>query len=450
MVRGIDADHLGNTWFATWDGIAVHTANGQWACFTPANSGLGHVYCWDIAVDSGGRVWVSHYVEQGVSLLDPNGTPTNLADDSWLTFTAADGLDGSHGVYTVEIGPFDHPWFGHDEGINRLMHNGTPFYKDDDIWFSHWHATMGTNGGINAILFDSHHDVWAASDYGLSRLSDAAWSKMSEPYDPWTWDLAEDHNGHIWAVGSSLWMPVWEWDGSQWHKYDHDNTPLPDEPVQAVHVDHYNNKWFGLNQSVSPDCQGIARLDPQGDWTVELSHNCVEAIDFDTAGVGWFGGEGVSEYHMPGSSGGAVTPGSGGSVTSPDGLAKASFPAGAVGADTVVTLTVTHSPPTGDLLGVYFYDLSAVVSGTTTPVTEITGDYTVNFVYTDQVRKAAVEDTMDLWWWNESSSAWSQAGITSTLSTTYKALTSTVNHLSEFAILGETNAVYLPTLLKKN
>ena len=45
---------------------------------------------------------------------------------------------------------------------------------------------------------------------------------------------------------------------------------------------------------------------------------------------------------------------------------------------------------------------------------------------------------------------WSQAGITSTLSTTYNALTSTVDHLSQFAVLGETNPVYLPTVLKKH
>ncbi len=89
-VTGVVADRLGNTWFSTWNGIAVHTADGQWACFTPGNSGLAHVYCWDIAVDSRGRVWVTHYVEHGVSLLDPNGTPANLADDTWLVFTAAE------------------------------------------------------------------------------------------------------------------------------------------------------------------------------------------------------------------------------------------------------------------------------------------------------------------------------------------------------------------------
>ena len=56
---------------------------------------------------------------------------------------------------------------------------------------------------------------------------------------------------------------------------------------------------------------------------------------------------------------------------------------------------------------------------------------------------------MALWWWNEGSSQWSQPGITSTLNATYNVLTSTVDHLSLFAVLGETHPVYLPTVLKK-
>ena len=86
LVTGVAADRLGNTWFSTWNGIAVHTADGQWACFTPGNSGLAHIYCYDIAVDSRGRVWVPHYLSDGVSLLDPNGTPTNLADEGKKNF----------------------------------------------------------------------------------------------------------------------------------------------------------------------------------------------------------------------------------------------------------------------------------------------------------------------------------------------------------------------------
>ena len=334
------------------------------------------------------------------------------------------------------------------------MHNGTPFNKDDDIWFSHWHEDMGTKGSINAILFDSHYDVWAASEWGISRLSDSAWTLMTE--DTWFWDLAEDHDGHIWAAGSGTFIPpVWEWDGSAWTKYDHNNSPLPDESVRCVDVDQYNNKWFGLTNNLP--CGGVARLDPQGDWsfftagdTDWLGYDCIEDIDFDLQGRGWFAGGRPSMYTVPGSSSGGVTPGSGGSVTSPDGLAKASFPAGAVGTNTEVTLTVTHSPPTGDLLGVYFYDLSAVISGTTTPVTEITKAYTVTFHYTDQVRKAAIEDTMALCWWNEGSSVWSPSGITNTLNITHNVLTSTVDHLSLFAVLGETHPVYLPTVLKKH
>jgi hypothetical protein len=74
------------------------------------------------------------------------------------------------------------------------------------------------------------------------------------------------------------------------------------------------------------------------------------------------------------------------------------------------------------------------------------GTYTVTITYTDAEKGAAVEDTLGLYGWD--GSAWSQQGITSSVNITDNQVTARVDHLSLFGLLGETNRVYLPLVIK--
>jgi hypothetical protein len=463
MVQGVTCDHLGNCWFPNWNGVDVRSANGNWVHFGTAD-GLAHPYCWDVAVDAAGRVWVGHHFV-GVSLLDYNGTLRNKADDTWLTFTPADGLQ-SNRVHTVEIAPDGRVWFGLGTTQYRIAildHKGTPFNKADDHWTSYDDDDFGDAAGpVNAILFHGN-DVWAGTDFGLVRRT-GAWEEVTWlgvsgclpccwVWPGWVWDLALDDQGHVWVADGMCGAA--EYDGSDWTMCDVNDPDCPlsqitgslDPGMRCVAVDESNNKWFGTR-----DNRGVARLDGHGDWTIFtqtdddwLTSSDIEGTDFDIFGAGWFGGSTVDQYVVPGSSSGYVAPSSGGAVHSPDRLAKASFGPGAVGQDTEVTITPANSPPTGHKFGVYIFDMSAVISGTTTAVTSTNDLYTMTVRYTSQTKQAAIEDTMGLYSWD--GSAWVDQG--GTLVTETRTVSATLDHMTYFGLLGDSNLTYVPIVLKR-
>ncbi len=462
LVNGVTCDDAGNCWFAHWNGLSVRSPGGQWTDFSTAD-GLAHSYCWDVAVDDSGLVWVGHHFV-GVSVLDYNGTLRNKNDDTWLTFRPADGLKSDR-VQTVEIAPDGRVWFGLGTTQYRIAildYKGTPFNKADDQWLSYDDDDFGDAAGpVNAILFDGS-DVWAGTDDGLARRTGGAWQVVTWPgsgcpscwpeWPYWVWDLTLDQDGHVWVADGMCGAA--EWDGSHWTVCDvHDSgcplseiTGSADPGMRSVAVDEYNNKWFGTRHN-----RGVARLDGHGDWTTFtqtddpwLTTSDVETIDFDIFGNGWFAGSSISQYVVPGSSSGYVLASSGGTVHSPDRLAKADFPAGSVDQDTEVTITPAGSPPTGHKFAVYIFDMSAVISGTTTEVTTANELYSMTVRYTSHTKRAAIEDTIGLYSWDGSD--WVDEG--GTLDTETREVSATLDHMTYFGLLGDSHLVYVPVTLK--
>ena len=140
----------------------------------------------------------------------------------------------------------------------------------------------------------------------------------------------------------------------------------------------------------------------------------------------------------------------GGSLEVPPADTEISFPAGAVSGTVVVSFTVEPPSPAGDLVGAgHFFNLLAIYSDTGQPAQIEAGHgYTVVIAY-DNVGPA-IEDTLGLYWWDEGTGAWSQEGISSTVDTVANAVTAQVGHFSLFALLGETNRVYLPLVAKQD
>ena len=459
VVRAVTCDQSGYCWFPTWGGVGVYAPEDGWTDFTTSNSGIAHSYCYDVGIDAAGRVWITHH-SVGVSLLDYNGTLFDKTDDTWLTFTPTDGL-GSSWVNTVTIDSQGDKWFGHSSGISVLDDNGTPFNKADDTWTNY--ADPGLNM-VNAILFDPDGCVWAGTDWGLRRNCDDTWEEITWPGKPgcfeccwiwprWVWELALDDQGHVWVADGACGAA--EWDGSEWAICDTADAEcgLPpdddgqDSGARALAIDRHNNKWFGTRG------RGVARLNSFGEWTLFttdedwLGSNQIEGLDFDLRGHGWFGtwGSGTFEYIPASATSGAVLPASGGEVTSPDGSAKASFPPGAVDQPTTVTYSKASASPTGDLFGARFFDLSAIISGTTTPVTSTNKPYTITVNYTDREKGVAIENTLRLYWWE--GGQWTLEP-TSSVDMANNRLTAHPDHMTLFAVLGETKRVYLPLVLR--
>ncbi|MBC8248563.1 MAG: hypothetical protein H8E90_02695 [Anaerolineales bacterium] len=135
----------------------------------------------------------------------------------------------------------------------------------------------------------------------------------------------------------------------------------------------------------------------------------------------------------------------GGTLDTPDGSAHLDFYPNAVSQTTVVTYTTDVSQePTGDLFGVRFFDLSATFSDTGAPAV-FNHSYRIVINYTDAEKGAAIESTLGLYWWD--GGQW-VLEPTSSVDAAANRLTATPDHMTLFAVLGETRRVYLPIVMR--
>lgn len=146
----------------------------------------------------------------------------------------------------------------------------------------------------------------------------------------------------------------------------------------------------------------------------------------------------------------ASIPTSGGSFTSGADHTTYTFPTGAFTDTVIITHTarfVGEVPSPGNMVGIsHFFDVTAVYSSTGQPAQLALGQiYTVTVQYTEAEKGPAIENTLALYWWN--GSQWVKEP-SSTVDTTNNTVTATPNHLSLWAVLGETRQVYLPLVLR--
>ena len=141
----------------------------------------------------------------------------------------------------------------------------------------------------------------------------------------------------------------------------------------------------------------------------------------------------------------AAIPPSGGTLQVPGGRAALDFPSDAVSQDTTVTYTETArlALGTGDLYAVRGFELSAAISGTTTPVTSFDPPYELVLHYTDAELGGAIESTLDLTWWD--GTQWIAVPGT-VLNLEDNQLSASLDHMTLFAVLGETNRACLPVV----
>ncbi len=111
--------------------------------------------------------------------LDDGGTPLETADDTWVDFTAEDGLplDDRSGmaIDDIQVDGLNEKWILGNRNLGEphlcsLNDNGTPTVKTDDSWIYY-----SINDGlpsiyVNAVALDSDSNVWLGTGAGLSYL----------------------------------------------------------------------------------------------------------------------------------------------------------------------------------------------------------------------------------------------------------------------------------------
>lgn len=139
-----------------------------------------------------------------------------------------------------------------------------------------------------------------------------------------------------------------------------------------------------------------------------------------------------------------ITPAGGSIKTNSDDIIV-TFPPGFVTEDVVVTLTKTSSTPTGNLAGIIFFDLSAVTVSDGTPVTFFNLPYEITIDYGIDGPGPTFEETLKLYYWD--GTQW-QLEPTSALNIENHLITATLNHMTLFSVLGETQHIYLPLAVR--
>lgn len=138
-----------------------------------------------------------------------------------------------------------------------------------------------------------------------------------------------------------------------------------------------------------------------------------------------------------------IDPTAGGDLISPDNRVQLAFPPGAVDETTWVTYTSEGTCYGADLAGALCFDLSAVITGTNTPVTHFNQPYTAAIYYTPDLLGPAIESTLGLYWFD--GSGWVREP-TSLLDLAGKRVTAAPDHMTAFALMGETRRVLLPLI----
>jgi hypothetical protein len=258
--------------------------------------------------------------------------------------------------------------------------------------------------------------VWRAqSPQGVKAYDGATWQSFSDPemglIHPYTWRAwpqGLDRSGNLWVVASDG-IPrdggVSRFDGTTWTAY-RQMDGLLEPPAFHMAVDLHNHVWF-------------------------------------------IGGPGVSEFYDPWQPVQAtITPGSGGRLTSADGSTTVEFPPAAVSQDTVVTYTPIPPSPTGGLAGIgLFFDLSATPAGIAAPAFDFDRPYTITVEYADHELGAAIEPTLGLYAWD--GDEW-LVEPTSYVDVATNRVIASPDHMTLFAVLGETNRLYLPVVVRRS
>ena len=137
----------------------------------------------------------------------------------------------------------------------------------------------------------------------------------------------------------------------------------------------------------------------------------------------------------------------GGSLTSYHGDTTIQVPAGAFPGPVTLTYSPAYGvPPGGGLTGIHHLFSLEAVNDSGQPASLSPGQtYSITVQYTDAEKGSAIEDTLALYYWDGSTLVKEPS---SAVDTAANRVTATPDHFSRWAVLGETNWMYLPLVFR--
>jgi ligand-binding sensor domain-containing protein len=409
----IKEDRDGHLWFAGKSGGGLVEYDGAtWTqhCAEAPNPGCS---VQAVAVDEDNRIWVGSQqfgTWRGLSMFDGS---------NWTTYNSSSNpCLASNVVGALAIDGQGNKWVG----CTTRFHDATD---------------CTTHGSVESAIQDHFTDI-------LGTVAE----------DPGCW-VADPARNLVW-VGKGA-SGVSAYDGDSWTAYSLSAMDFPDTPygwgASLAGLDADGNLWARVRGSQF-NLGGVTRFDG-ADWTHYTHSEGVLEVPYDMAvdsyGRVWFTSQsGVNMFYDPWQTTQVtvtVDPAADGRLTSMDCSTCVTVDADSVSQDTIVTYS-PMAPSATDPLGEigHFFDLSAVISGTTTPVTSFTPNYNVSVGYAGENTEAVQDDTLGLYWWE--GGQWNLEP-TSAVDTVDRRVTAGPSHMTLFAVLGEPwKWTYVPLVLK--
>jgi len=182
-----------------------------------------------IAIEPSGIVWLG--TENGAM---------RLVDNSWQTFTQADGLI-TNNVSAIAFSPEGGVWFEGSVETDDDYVDGLSYFDGEKVT-----KVFGFAEFITAIAIDPDGVLWVGTSQGLSRFDSDVWATyMIEggflgKHNKSVYDIAFGSDKTIWIEASNF---IYQFDGEKWRMLVRLSSSVLLNEIADIFVDDQNNLW---------------------------------------------------------------------------------------------------------------------------------------------------------------------------------------------------------------
>ena len=247
-IKCITTDNLGNKWIGTSMGLVKF--NGEnWDIYNKSNSDLPTNMINCVTIDEN-NIWI--------------GTPYGLVKfdgTDWTIYDKSNSGLSSNSVSCISIDESGILWIGTSPKYLSSSYEGGLVKFDGTGWtvFNKSNSGLPSNS-VSCIVIDEFGNKWigtqpeynsSTNDHeggGLAKFDGTNWTiyneSNSEIPDNWVQCLVIDlfNNKWIGTIGGLVKL-----DGTEWTIYDESNSGLPSSVVGCIEIDEFSNKWLGTS-----------------------------------------------------------------------------------------------------------------------------------------------------------------------------------------------------------
>ena len=255
-VAAVAFDNDGNTWIATWNGLAKFDGT-NWVVYDTLNSDIPSNMVNTVYADNDGTIWLGSLNE-----FTGTGGLTKINGVNWTTYTTQNSGLFNNNVWLIsstsnnKLWIWSFPFVIPEQFGNFQIFDGTNWITDtpDSVYEMHDMEIDDNNVGWFALGYDNGFASFNGNDWTV--------------YNPFTSNLpglpvtcvAVEDTNKIW-LGIYSTNPNFDglvmFDGTDFTVYNASNSDIPSSEILSLAVDSEGNKWIGTADSMLIKFDGV-------------------------------------------------------------------------------------------------------------------------------------------------------------------------------------------------